>query len=307
METKNKKAYLQISFAWLFAIIVGAFILALAFFAVTKIIGIGETKIDAETSARIGALLHPLETGFASMQSVPISLPSETRLSFSCDESGNFGNQRIEVSQKSFGEFTKGFETRLENKYVFANKEIEDENFYLLSIPFKSPFKVSNVIIVTPASENYCFIDSPSEVAEQIASIQGNIKTSNCTGTDKKICFNNDDCEVNVAYAQGRVEKDGETVYFSDNSLMYAAIFSNQINYECNVKRLMKRVGILSRIYSEKANFVEQKECHTDLNQELLQLQDFSDRYSDSNDLVFIENLVETIDDQNKLAVCKLW
>ncbi len=58
---KNQKAQFQISFAWLFAIIVGAFILFLAIYAAVKVINIGESATSAITGKEISILLNPLE------------------------------------------------------------------------------------------------------------------------------------------------------------------------------------------------------------------------------------------------------
>ena len=45
---KNQRGYLQISFAWVFAIIAGVFILFLAIFAVTKFTRTEQTITDCE-------------------------------------------------------------------------------------------------------------------------------------------------------------------------------------------------------------------------------------------------------------------
>ena len=62
LAIKMKKGFLQISFAWLFAIIVGIFILFLAIYGVTKLINVGQYQIDSETAKNLGILLNPLET-----------------------------------------------------------------------------------------------------------------------------------------------------------------------------------------------------------------------------------------------------
>ena len=61
---KNKKGELQFSFAWVFAILVGAFILFLAIFGVYKFMKIQGEIQDAETAKDIGILLNPLESSF---------------------------------------------------------------------------------------------------------------------------------------------------------------------------------------------------------------------------------------------------
>jgi len=47
-----KKGYLQISFTWLFAIIAGAFILFLAIFMTSKLIGTEQVALDAKTGKK---------------------------------------------------------------------------------------------------------------------------------------------------------------------------------------------------------------------------------------------------------------
>ena len=167
-----KRGYLQISFAWLFAIIVGMIILFIAIYAVVKFMGIGQTANDAETAERIGSLLNPLETGFEDFKATTMILPQDTRIYTSCDEEGNFGQQKINVSQKSFGKWTQtGIDVIFLNKYIFSEKEVEGKKFFLLSVPFRYPFKVSNMIILTPESKNYCFINAPENIEREITQL----------------------------------------------------------------------------------------------------------------------------------------
>ena len=82
---KSKKGFLQISFGWLFAIIVGGFILSLTIFAVTKVMKTEQTFSDAETGKNIGVLLNPLETSFETGKTSSIILPVETRIYNKCE------------------------------------------------------------------------------------------------------------------------------------------------------------------------------------------------------------------------------
>src|SRR3990167_8873867 len=100
-----KKRGLEFSFAWLFAIIVGAFILFLAIFASVKIIKTSETELDAKTGKEFGFLLNPLETGVESASSSSITMPVESRIKNGCSLQGNFGRQTIQLSQKSFNKW----------------------------------------------------------------------------------------------------------------------------------------------------------------------------------------------------------
>src|SRR5947207_1850093 len=102
----KKRGDLQISFAWLFAIIVGAFILVLTIYGLTKITKTGGTETSVEAGKEISVLLNPLETSFEEATSTKISMPIQTRINNKCDNSGEFGTQGISLSQQSFGKWT---------------------------------------------------------------------------------------------------------------------------------------------------------------------------------------------------------
>ncbi len=71
----KKRGYLQISFAWMFALIVGAVILFLAIYFATKLVDKGDDVIDAKTGKEMGILLNPLETSMESIRTTPLTLP----------------------------------------------------------------------------------------------------------------------------------------------------------------------------------------------------------------------------------------
>ena len=119
-KMRNKKGF-QVSFSWLFAIIVGGFILFLAIYGAMKVIERGGEATSAKTGKEIGILLNPLETSFESAQVTTVSMPVETKLYALCDDvTGNFGKQIIRVSQKSFGKWSPtDIDISFENKYIF--------------------------------------------------------------------------------------------------------------------------------------------------------------------------------------------
>src|SRR3989344_7386881 len=104
---KNKKGQLQISFAWIFAIVIGAVILFLAIYISTKVVKTGETAVGAKTGKEISVLLNPLETGTEESVVVSLNMPVETRIYNQCSNSSNFGKQIIKISQKSFNKWTE--------------------------------------------------------------------------------------------------------------------------------------------------------------------------------------------------------
>src|SRR3989344_2686139 len=127
---KNKNAFVEMSFAWLFAIIVGVVILFLAIYASTKIISTEQTQLDAETAKKIGILLNPIETGFESGKKNSLTFPQDMRIYNRCNTDGVFGRQIIKVSQNSFGKWTDtNVDVGFSNKYIFSEEYVEGKTF----------------------------------------------------------------------------------------------------------------------------------------------------------------------------------
>ena len=311
MRKRQKKGFLQISFAWLFALIVGAFILFLAIYASTSIIRTEQTSIDAETAMEIGILLNPLETGFETGKTNSIILPSETRIFNRCNNKDFFGRQIIKVSQKNFGEWTDtNIDVGFSNKYIFSENFVEGKKFFLFSKPFEFPFKVSDLIYLTSSEKKYCFLNPPEEIEDEIAGLnQGNLFLENCPENSVKVCFTSgNNCDIIVNYGSRYVDKNNERMYFHTDALMYAAIFSEKEIYECELKRVMQRGEQLTLLYLDKAEFISREECNTNLNQELLELSNLERGFSSSENFNnYMINLVDKIETRNKIAECKLW
>ncbi len=306
----RKKGFIQISFAWLFAIIIGTIILFFAIYASMKLIKTEESVSATETGKEITVLLNPLETGFGEERTTPLILPVESRIINGCESFANFGEQEVSVSQKIRGKWTDtGVGSVAYNKYIFSNKSVQGKNFYLFSKPFEFPFKVADLIFLTSAEENYCFIDSPEKVREELASLsQPNLFTENCPSDSIKVCFESvtgEKCDVSVDFNDKTVEKDSSMVYFETDSLMYGAVFSEKEIYECQVLRLMKRLRELALIYNDKENLISGKGCSIDVN--LLGLTDSASSLRNSADLVAVKLAADEVGDENKRAYCELW
>jgi len=308
----DKKGFLQISFAWLFSIIVGIFILSLAIYGTVKFIQTEERTLDAKTGKEIGILLNPLETSFQNAQSSSLDFPTETRIYNKCNNNFEFGRQIIQVSQKSFSKWTEtDIDVGFSNKYIFSEIPVEGKKFYLFSKPFDFPFKVADLIYITSSLENYCFIDAPEDIENEISMLnQKNLLTENCPDSSIEICFSGS-CDIKVnynegdydSYSYGSVKKGGETVDFRGDALMYAGIFSEKEIYDCQVKRLMQRIEKLSLIYSDKAIFISKVGCNSNVN--LLELSNKAKDYSGFSSITY---LVEEIKEKNNAnGECRLW
>ncbi len=307
---KQRQGFLQISFGWMFALIIGIFIIFLAVFTVSKFIDQGQTQGNAETSASIGVLLNPLETGFEEGKTTSFSLAKKTRIYNTCDTFGSFGNQIIEVQQENFNKLEgRGFQNKFENKYIFSNNPIEGKNFLIFSKPFSLPFKITDLVYLTSTEEAYCFLDSPERIQEEIQNLkQPNLQVDDCEEHALTVCFSNTpECDIRVRENEKAVEKDGNKVYYEEDALLYAAIFSQKQEYECTVKRLSKRAAVLSEIYNEKSSYLT-REVGCTPNFNVLSLKSLFTNLEDSGDLFRIASEAENIDKKNDFDFrCSLW
>ena len=199
------------------------------------------------------------------------------------------------------------------NKYIFSENFVEGEKFFLFSKPFEFPFKVADLIYLTSSEKEYCFINPPDDIEDEISDLkQENLKTEDCSVGNGSInvCFssNSGNCDIIVDYGGRSVEKNGDVVYFYTDTLMYAAVFSDKEVYECQLKRLMQRADELSLLYKDKADFISREECFSNLNPELLELNSLENNFAGSENLNnYMINLVRNTETKNNIAGCKLW
>lgn len=309
----SKGAYLQISFAWLFAIIVGAVILALAIYGVTKINHTGQQAVAAKTGKEIGVLLDPLETGFETAATTTLSLPVETRIQNGCDNfTGNFGQQEIRLAQQSAGKWVStDSASAFENKYIYSKSIVQGRNFFVFSKTFHFPYKVSDVIYLTSSEDSYCFMNPPNRIKTELTNLnQSNLYLGNCPLGSTKVCFAaggaaSGDCNITVDDIAGTVVKDGSTLYYTDDSLMYAAIFASPKIYECQTSRLIQRDKQLALLYNGKMGLLISEGCSPDMN--LLGFENALATYGGSSDLASLSFTADQINTQNSAAECELW
>jgi len=316
------KRGLEISFAWLFSLIVGAFILFLAIYGVVKLMGVQEGSIDAESAKQIEVILNSLETNFETSTKTILTMPAEARIYNKCDPYGDFGQQGIRVSQKSFGDWTRtNYEPTFYNRYLFSNEYEEGKTFYLFFKPFEFPFKVSDLIYLSSANVKYCFAGMNSQKLKDSERELKNLGQTNlllnseeeCINRDDvfTVCFDNSNCDIEVDYNEdtstGSVTKNynenRDTVYFYGDALMYAAIFSEKNIYECQLQRLMKRTSKLAEIYQEKSALIARTGCTSTQAGYLNGLKNIE--IKDSSELKSYISLVESI--KSGGGGCELW
>jgi len=307
---KNSKGFLEMPFSWLFAIIVGIVILFFAFYFGKSILNTGNQETSAKSAKQIQGFLNTVENGLESSQTSSISMPSNVRLNNICENNLNrLGKQKISVEQKTFGKWSESdIRISMNNKYLFSDNQIEAKELNIFSKSLKFSFDVASLIYIIPKDKEYCFIDAPSDLKKEIKELNlSNLKIGKCNGTE--VCFNNGKCEINVDYSSNSIKEGNETVYFTldkDNSLFYAALFSERSIYECQMKRIIERAKMLTKLYLDKQNMLNNY-CEDYISENLNQLYIALEGYVDSKSLNNIMLTANQLDESNKFAECRLW
>lgn len=314
----RKRGFLNIPFQWLFAIIAGTVILFLAIYMAVQFMDIGKKETDTKTAKNIGVLLNALELGPQTLSKTQIEFPVETRIYNDCKDYKKFGRQEIKVSQKSFDKWSSpSVPISIQNRYLFSESRIQGKEFIIFEKPFYFPFKIADLIYLIPTTEEYCLKNPPFKIQTEISNLRTkNIKVTNCSENSIKICFSSDtDCDIKVSYdsgsysgeSSGYVEKNSK-MYFYTDALMYAAIFSDENTYECQLKRLIGRVEQLTMIYREKTNIISSTVgCSNNL--QLTALEGMLTNFQSSRDITSqLINIIEKIKENNNANTkCKLW
>ena len=317
---KSKKG-IELSFAWIFAIIVGAFVIFLAIYATTKFIKTDRVKQDTELAKELGVILTPIETNLETAKTAKLSLPLQTRITNTCTLKGTFGEQKISTATKSsIGKpwQESGESSAFRYKYIFSAQELEGKKLIIFSKPFEMPFKIANLVYIWPEGEEYCFINSPKEIEEEITELKfENIKFSSslsqCSSKSKKVCFSTTGCDIDISLdtsnkIRGSLKRKFEDrVYFETPSLLYAAIFTDPKIYECQIKRLMKRAAELSSLYNQKTIFLTPKGCASNLESDLSAFIEKTSTIQNSLDLIEISFDAESLRRKNNDLSCKLF
>lgn len=320
MKIRGDKRAIEMGFNWMFAIIVGVVIIFIAIYGTSKFINTSQYKVSTETAAQLDTILDPLRPGLADGKAKTIGFKKDTRTYFECSDAGDFGKNKIAFSEKTFGDFSDKGGFIDSQKYIFSEKMIEGKELNIFSKPFFFPFKTDDIIVIS--GENYCFINAPNEIENEILGLgMKNIKIAesvndvNCSGVN--VCFDSqcdisvygmceDNCESNYDY--GKVFKRGETIYYS-NSLLYAAIMSDIDIYNCNLKRLMKRVYLLGGIYLDKTEIMELNGCSSKIKIELDVFRNQAKELETSEELFLLSLKSKNIDKANQAtsSACKLY
>jgi hypothetical protein len=316
MVPKNKKA-VEMSFAWMFAILVGAMIIMLAVYAAVKLVGTERKAKDSEIGKQLSILLNPIETNIESSKTSTITFAEDTRLYNRCDLNGNFGTQLLSTATSS-GIGNKwespASPARLYNKYIFSQAILEGKNVYVLSKSLSMPYKIGDFIMMWN-DQQYCFISPPNDIKEEINGL--NLKRINisssareCPSNSISVCFSGSGCDVDVG--SNLVKKKGlKTVYYADtdgNGMLYAAIFSDPLLYECQLQRMMKRASELALLYISKSDFLSARGCASiSLQSDLAMFSNKTKMMNSSLEIKSIAQQASLLADRDEQLSCRLF
>lgn len=325
---QSKKA-LEMSFSFIFAMIVGAVILFLAIYGVTNLIKTSDVAHGSEVSKEISIITNPLQTSIETSREMAIDLPQDTRIKDKCypyeDPYGQFGAQGLKSAvmgvNNKYG--ADGVEVSVTNKYLFTPDIMEGKKLYLFSKGFDFPFKIGDIIIAT--SSNYCFVLPPSGIGDEISSIKGqggmqnieiNDSKEECANNSISVCFGAEQCDVNVEglctgcqneYDMGLVEKNNQKVYFTGN-LIYGAIFADKDIYECNVQRLMKRLNYQGVLFLYQTDIIAKQNCITGDGMDINAFAEAAGKLNSSLDLLTLRDMANNLNIKNSQdKECALW
>lgn len=313
MDLLGTKKKAQFNFVWLFAIIIGGAILLLAIYGAVKSGDTQKELTDTTTAKSISILTDPLQAGFSDGSYGVINFREETRIDSSCLDN-ELGSMKISVSTKSGpkGEWTRqGVDVLVPNKYIFSQDKISGKDYVVFSKPFNFPYKISDLIFLIP--KDYCFIDAPNAIADDLKRIKvPKIEVGFCNSSDSvRVCFKGgSECDIKVSCANtecsyGNVEKYGIKTDFVGN-LIYGAIFSDKDIYDCNLRRLMYRNGIIAEELMEKADLMNARDCSTSLKPDLY-LWKSRVLSASSTSISGLKASSEELIRRNKMTRCKLW
>ncbi len=312
---KNKRGIF--SFVWLFAIFAGIAILILSIYGAVKVTRTQEFVSDTEIAKQLTILTDPIEAGFAQTTTATLSLPGPTRIRNICG-SINFGHNYLSSSTYNRKKWSAyGVETKTSDKYIFSEEIIEGEKIHIISEKFSYPYKVSDVLVMVPDTNTYCFNNAPEEIKTQIDSWRiDTLIAGNCSENDKaiQVCFESSKCDIGIYGACKNCESKYEYGTIMDErsvkkyveGLMFAALFSDSENYDCNIERLMYRTSKVAQVFIDRIPLASSRDCSSNLGVQLINFRTLTENAT-SQDLPNLKVLADELDNRASLEVCRPW
>jgi hypothetical protein len=316
----SKKGF-ELGFSTMFAIIAGAVIIFLAIYASVRFINTSQKALYSESAQSLSNILNPIVNDISvATKSPEVNFRRETRVYLGCSEPSTrqiFGSQSISFSEES-GFIAKwsspGANITRNNKYIFGNNLQQGKTLFIFSKPFYLGYKVDDLVFIS--MNDYCFVSAPSFIQEEletlgIKNINFSLQTSGCKKDSIKVCFGVDSgCNMSVSsdsgnYDTGKVTRNRKSLDYA-GSLLYAAIFSSEQIYECNIKRLGFKTSELAQVYNDKINLINNKNCNSQIGNNLVRMISLSNNLT-STKIKQIYAEAKLMDSENCGASCRVY
>jgi len=269
----DKKGF-EVQFNWIFAVIAGAAIIALAAFLVVKNRGITDSSFDVQTLKTVDAIV----TGTGISSDVTKVSDISSKLAVGCNRIA------IGSAQRNY-----------QNIVLFAPDSIIEGKLITLTLPINLPFKVSNMLYATSPKIRYILVgkneiisminkslpDSmQTEMASSVMAASAIKNTNNykvrfiVADKDAFAAFSvpkslekmpnfdvsavvvsgsTDNGEATFYQKKGLVwEPKGSSNYLTLQGLLGAVFAESRENYDCSLKSLESRAKIMMEIYSQR-------------------------------------------------------
>ncbi|MCK4589219.1 MAG: hypothetical protein KAT77_02165 [Nanoarchaeota archaeon] len=279
---RKKKGQLEIGFNWIYILIAGAVILMFFVGIVIKQKVVSEQKLSAEVLRSIEGIFTG--AGLSEKTTGPVDIP-ELTMRFVCDDETGYSDYSVEGS---------GVRAETPWQPIFSPTKIKTKKLLTWTLEWKFPFQVSNYLFLSSPEIKY-YIFSDEYLLPNLFNFEYNVITyDQVKYTDEeqiRLVFFGDllnngvlpfdhvlrdvpDEKVTAVLFRGEgvvfYEKQddsfvqlGEEVplipsTMDENANLYAAIFSTDPDaYACNLKKGLKRLEILSKIYGKRIKAIQ--------------------------------------------------
>jgi|TARA_Y100000310_G_C20672989_1_gene811311 hypothetical protein len=266
----SKKGFLEIQFNWIFILIAGAIIIMLFAGIITDQQNIFKVSADVSIITGLDAILSGYETSSGTVNIVEIP---KVKIEFGCNSYsiGQISEQHNEMN-------------------VFAPSVLEGASIISMTREWDVPYKAANLVYLTNPGIRYVFIGNSDFARRIFEKIPDEVRNDGYTNVDAienenddkiRIIFfdrnpefpenlNDLDNKLITALKVSGDEDKGMLEFFSaeDNkfvskgtshyikeSTLLGAVFSDDFgNYECAMKNLFKKLGVVSGVYWRKVN-----------------------------------------------------
>ena len=152
---RSKTGQMTLTFNWIFVLIAGAMILLFFIGIIMKQKTVSEQKLNFDIVTVMDSILTGSTVSERTINFVDISGLSGFELFFSCEIDGGGGYEEL-FAQYGISDSTASSE--LPMQVLFAPNTMEGTEMITWSLPYKMPFKVMDVLMVTSTSIKYYVI-----------------------------------------------------------------------------------------------------------------------------------------------------